>query len=69
MRERLRTPATADFPADTVQSVAPQGSGRFRLAYHVDAQNAFGAMVRTDFTCEVGGDGPHRPAGASSPSR
>ena len=28
-------------------------TGRYKVSTYVDAQNSFGAMIRTDFICEV----------------
>ena len=56
VRGRLRAPATADFPgifqgrADHVTRLDGQ---RYRIRSYVDAQNGFGAQVRTRFTAEV----------------
>jgi hypothetical protein len=29
------------------------GNGVFKVESHVDAENAFGAVIRNDFTCQV----------------
>lgn len=58
VRDRLRAPATADFPFLDRQ-VTPAGNDTYVVASYVDAQNAFGAMIRNDFRCTVryrGGD-------------
>lgn len=58
---QLRAPSTADYPwmsADGVSSLH-QGEGRYMVRGYVDAQNAFGATIRTNWTCDVqytGGD-------------
>lgn len=58
MEPRLRAPASADFAmrsASTIERMADDDYERrpFRITSYVDAQNAFGAQVRTHFTCTV----------------
>lgn len=50
VKDRLRAPATAKFPLLSDHAVT-QTENRFRVRSHVDAQNAFGALVRTDWDC------------------
>lgn len=47
VQEGLRSPGTAEFG----DSQARQGAGSWTVTGHVDAQNGFGATVRSDFTC------------------
>ena len=53
MERRLRAPATANFPWGHVANVRELGSDRWQLRSYVDAENAFGANVRTAFSCTV----------------
>jgi hypothetical protein len=58
VRDRLRSPASAEFPfmADGVTEV---GTRTFRVSSYVDAQNGFGATLRSYYVCTVqfeGGD-------------
>ena len=62
VKARLKAPSAAQFPTPysagtTVVKVAP---GHYRVTSYVDAQNSFGAPIRTPFVCEVkkvpGGD-------------
>jgi hypothetical protein len=55
---QLRAPASADFPFASMNSVRSAGANRWLLASYVDAQNAFGATIRTQFRCLVEGSGP-----------
>lgn len=52
VEERLRSPSTASYPWERVPTQY-LGEGRFRIDSHVDAQNSFGAEVRTEYTCTV----------------
>ena len=55
VKERLGLSWIGKFPGGTY-GINVRGSGKYEV-YHVqgyvDAQNAFGAQVRTDFTCNV----------------
>ena len=59
VRENLKSPGSADFGSlfsdyqDPDAVVTDLGDGRFRIVAWVDAQNAFGAKVRTYFICEI----------------
>ncbi|MGB7621644.1 MAG: hypothetical protein WBN92_04775, partial [Terriglobia bacterium] len=52
IKENLKSPSTADFP-DFFDRVNSLGKGAFELYIDVDAQNGFGAKIRSNFTCEV----------------
>jgi hypothetical protein len=59
VKDRLKAPGSADFPFGHGTSVVSAGPNTFRLVSYVDAQNAFGANLRTNFVCEAkwkGGD-------------
>lgn len=51
--QRLRSPATAEWPSSRASNIEHLGSGRYRVRTHVDAQNAFGAMIRSNVDCAV----------------
>ncbi|MBC3621890.1 Uncharacterised protein [Vibrio metschnikovii] len=55
VRERLLSPRTANFPSlvATSRHTTDLEGGRYRISSYVDAQNAFGAEVRTQFICTV----------------
>lgn len=57
MNRRLRAPGTADYPFGHGANVERTAAGRYRLRSYVDAQNAFGGQVRTNFVCVVEGSG------------
>jgi hypothetical protein len=59
VKDRLKSPSSANFggifsdyqsPHDVVTDI---GGGKFRVRAWVDAQNSFGAMIRTHFVCEL----------------
>ena len=57
VKDTLKAPSTADFPFFSQATF--DGSRRATLSSYVDAQNGFGAMIRTSFVCTVeygGGD-------------
>ena len=66
VEERLKAPGTASFrnyfEDDGEVTVTGVGDGPYTVRSSVDAQNSFGAEIRTDFTCIVThqGDGNWR---------
>ena len=63
VKKKLKSPASAEFPSivwDSSEiSVAEAGPNSFLVVAYVDAQNAFGAQIRTRYRATmkyVGGD-------------
>lgn len=59
VEKQLKAPSSAKFPVFDNSMVVPLGDNRFKVTSYVDAQNSFGAMVRTPYTCTIkntGGD-------------
>lgn len=52
VEERLKAPATADFPSD-LDAVNPVSDSVFVINSYVDSQNGFGAMIRTRYICKI----------------
>jgi hypothetical protein len=52
VKERLKSPSSADFPwgSDCVTKIS---DNTYVINSYVDSQNGFGAMLRTNFTCQV----------------
>lgn len=61
VRDRLKAPKTADFAEykDEGTSVLKYGSA-FVVNGYVDAENSFGANIRTQYVCTVKPVGGHR---------
>jgi hypothetical protein len=63
VRERLKAPSTADFQP-CYESVVRQGAAAniWTVASWVDAENSFGAKIRTTYVCQLEdtGDGNWR---------
>ena len=59
MKKRLKAPSSASFPwySDSEVSVAHRGGGIFLVKSYVDAQNSFGAKLRTRYLCELKDNG------------
>lgn len=55
VEKRLRSPSSAKHPALGTASVA--GSDPYTVRSYVDADNGFGANVRTSYTCTVARSG------------
>lgn len=64
----LLAPATAEHPSGG-QGYIDHGKGKYTITTLVDAQNAFGAMIRTNYRCVtkyIGPDAPWHRAGWSA---
>jgi hypothetical protein len=59
VRARLKSPATAQFPP--FPEVRGNEQGLAMVISHVDSQNSFGALLRTQWICEVDVSDPDRP--------
>lgn len=57
VKQRLRAPATADFPSSPDQWRITKEDGMVRVRSYVDAQNAFGATLRNTFDIILSCDG------------
>ena len=49
VERKLKSPGSADFPFGGYRHVTPLGGGRYKVDSYVDAQNSFGASLRTHF--------------------
>jgi len=49
VKQRLKSPGSADFPFGGYRHVTELGGKRYKVKSYVDSQNAFGAVVRTHF--------------------
>ena len=58
VEQKLKSPSTAIFPSYQSSFVTDLGGGRYQVAAYVDAQNGFGATLRTNYICtmSVSGD-------------
>jgi len=55
VKKNLKAPRTAKFP--WFEEASYLGDGRYQLISYVDAQNTFGALIRTRYYCIVKYDG------------
>jgi len=55
VKDRLVAPSTADFPLEPVD--VTKKDDKYYVESYVDAQNSFGAKIRTKFICETKCDG------------
>jgi hypothetical protein len=62
IRQQLKAPATAEFPSrlwnDGEVHVVSIQNGAYRVSAWVEAQNAFGAKLRTNWSCELKKESP-----------
>lgn len=49
VRQRLKSPSTAEFPFGGHRDVTALGNRRYLVDSYVDSQNSFGATLRTKF--------------------
>lgn len=49
----LKAPKTADFDSSGLSKTKPLGDNKYIVSSYVDSQNSFGAMLRTNFVCEI----------------
>jgi hypothetical protein len=52
VKDRLKSPSTAKFDYRS-ETAVHHGNGRYTVTGAVDAQNAFGAMIRAQYICEL----------------
>ena len=56
VKRRLKSPSTAEFPGvfdGKLDHVTSLGGQKYRIVSYVDAQNSFGAQMRTKFIGEI----------------
>lgn len=52
VKERLKAPSTSEFPWYDSSRVQKIGDGHFVVRGYVDAQNSYGAQIRSNYLCE-----------------
>ncbi|UJP39325.1 hypothetical protein [Cellulomonas palmilytica] len=50
VREKLKAPSSAEFSGATASGY---GAGPYTVSGKVDAQNSFGALIRSSWTCTI----------------
>ncbi len=53
VKENLKAPSTAEFPQINKAKITKLADTTWRVVSYVDAQNSFGAMIRTYYDCET----------------
>lgn len=51
--DRLKAPSTADFEHYNSSKVIKYDYDEWKVTMYVDAENSFGAMIRSDFQCHL----------------
>jgi hypothetical protein len=49
IEQLLKSPSSADFENSLAVTAVDLGNNRFKITSHVDSQNGFGAVIRTDY--------------------
>lgn len=57
VEERLKAPKTADFETYKEYKVTHIDYDEWKVTMTVDAENSFGAMIRSEFECQVRDEG------------
>jgi hypothetical protein len=52
VRDRLKAPSTAKFPL-IERTVTKTSDGDYQVLSYVDAQNSFGAQIRSNYVCTI----------------
>jgi hypothetical protein len=58
VKGHLKSPATADFPLPNYVKYSYLGDGKFAVSGHVDSQNTFGGVVRSNYSANATKSGP-----------
>lgn len=53
VKELLKSPSTAEFPSGSNQFVTKIDEDTYLINSYVDSQNSFGAMLRTNYVCQI----------------
>jgi len=53
VKNNLKAPATADFQSYYDAYVKKAGQNKYEILSYVDAQNSFGAKLRTRYICDI----------------
>jgi len=53
IEDNLKAPSTAKFQRYSPEEIDRLSEFSYRLYMYVDAQNSFGAMIRSQFICEI----------------
>lgn len=53
VKELLKSPSTAEFPSGSEQFVTRIDEDTYLINSYVDSQNGFGAMLRTNYVCQI----------------
>lgn len=53
VEQQLKSPSTAEFPYDSEEFVTKIDEDTFIINSYVDSQNSFGAMIRTNYICQI----------------
>lgn len=52
VKAKLKSPSSVQFAHYGDSTITEVRDNTFRITSHVDSQNSFGAMMRSDFSCE-----------------
>ena len=53
VKDNLKSPSTAKFPTYNNATIKSEGNNVFTISSYVDAQNGFGATIRSNFIAKI----------------
>lgn len=53
IENKLKSPSTAKHPACSLNTYTKLSASKYKVKSYVEAQNSFGAIVRTNYQCTV----------------
>lgn len=53
VKQKLKSPSSAKFPYTDEAEILKENDSTYLIKSYVDSQNSFGAMLRTNYLCEV----------------
>ena len=53
VKDNLKAPTTAKFPSTSEAVIEKMATNLFEVRSYVDSENSFGAMIRTNYSCQV----------------
>ncbi len=57
VQQNLKAPTTAQFPSSNEATIVRLNTGRWSVLSYVDSENSFGAMIRSDWGCQISYNG------------
>ncbi|GAA0082983.1 hypothetical protein [Clostridium sp. CTA-6] len=53
VEDELKSPSTAEFPSASEAKITKLGKDEYKIESYVNAENSFGAKVKSTFSCRI----------------